>query len=443
MPVLGGGTAAKWFDVVIVGARCAGAALAQRLASAGLSVALLDAAKLPSDQPTSTHLIHPPGMDELDALGVGNAVRQASPALSVLRISYDGCEARLPSPEGRAAHCLRRELLDGLLQRAAVDSGAELFPQTRAVEVLRDKRGKVSGVVTLRCGSVRERLHANLLVGADGRSSTIAKLVDANEYLGYEAPRAAYWAYWRRPTNWNPHEYHNSFKGTDVRVIFPTDRDQLLIATAPSVDRAQEWRRDHVAAYLADIRAYEQVSPYLGDDHPIGEVRGVLKTRYFFRCSAGPGWALIGDAGHHKEFVIGFGISDALRDAHGLAEAIIDGSPLAAERWWRRRDAERIEMFHWGRELGNAEPVNSLQRLMISRLANSPDLHKRFGEIIDGRCSPYDLIPPIDVARWVAAAVLLHGDAGALSSLLDATRRRAKARRDLSRCQRLVRKPDR
>jgi 2-polyprenyl-6-methoxyphenol hydroxylase-like FAD-dependent oxidoreductase len=55
---------------VVVGARCAGAALAQRLATAGLSVALLDAAKQPSDQRTSTHLIHPPGTDELDALGV-------------------------------------------------------------------------------------------------------------------------------------------------------------------------------------------------------------------------------------------------------------------------------------------------------------------------------------------------------------------------------------
>ena len=207
----------------------------------------------------------------------------------------------------------------------------------------------------------------------------------------------------------------------------------------PPVSRAQAWRRDHAAAYLADIRAYEQISPYLGDDRPVGEVRGVLKPRYFFRASAGPGWALIGDAGHHKEFVVGLGISDALRDARGLAGAIVDGSPGAGERWWRRRDAERIEMFHWGRELGNAEPVNALQRLMISRLAGSPDLHRRFGEIIDGRRSPYDLVPAADATFWVAGA-LLRGDTGALSSFLEVARRRTKARRDLRRCRRDIRR---
>ncbi len=434
MPELGG-AAGKRFDVVVVGARCAGAALAQRLATAGLSVALLDAAKLPSDQRTSTHLIHPPGMDELDDLGVAGAVRQASPALSAVRLSYDGREVRLPNPEGRPAHCLRREILDALLQRAAVDRGAELFPQTRVVGLLRDQRGKVSGVLARRHGRVTDRFHADFVVGADGRSSTIAKLVGAGEYLGYDAPRACYWAYWRRPPEWSPHEFHNTFAGTDARVIFPTDGDQLLIATVPPVGRAKAWRRDHAAAYLADVRAYEQISPHLGDDRPVGEVRGVLKTRYFFRASAGPGWALIGDAGHHKEFVVGLGISDALRDARGLAGAMVDGAPGAAERWWRRRDAERIEIFHWGRELGNAEPVNALQRLAMSRLARSPDLHPRFGEIIDGRRSPYDLIPTADATTWVGGA-LLRGDAAALSSLLGLTGRRMKARRDLRRCRR-------
>jgi 2-polyprenyl-6-methoxyphenol hydroxylase-like FAD-dependent oxidoreductase len=296
-------------------------------------------------------------------------------------------------------------------------------------------------VVVQRRGKVTDRLQANFVVGADGRNSTIAKLVGAGEYLGYEAPRACYWAYWRRPGGWSPHEFHNTFEGTDARVIFPTDGDRLLIATVPPIARARAWRGDHVAAYLADIRAYEQISSYLGDDRPVGEVRGVLKTRYFFRASAGPGWALIGDAGHHKEFVVGLGISDALRDARGLSTAIVDGGPGAGERWWRRRDAERIEMFHWGRELGNAEPVNALQRLVMPRLAGSPDLQRRFGEIIDGRRSPYDLVPTTDATSWVAGA-LLRGNTGALSSLLKVTGRRTKARRDLRRCKRRIRRAE-
>ena len=425
------------FDVIIVGARCAGAALAHRLATAGLSVALLDAARLPSDQPTSTHLIHPPGMDELDALGVGGSVRQASPPLKALRLSYDGQEVRLPNPAGRAAYCLRREALDGLLQDAAGAAGAELRPETKVVEVIRDGSGEVNGVVARLRGEATERLHANLVIGADGRNSTIAKLVGAAEYLGYDAPRAVYWAYWQRPQGWDPHEFHNTFKGTDARVIFPCDGDQLLIATVPPFDSARRWREDHVAAYLADIRAYDVISPHLGADRPLGEVRGVLKIRYFFRASAGPGWALIGDAGHHKEFVVGLGISDALRDARGLADAIVGGKPAGTERWWHRRDAERIEMFHWSRELGNAEAVNALQRIVISRMQGSPDLHDRFAKILDGGLCPYDLVPSSRAAPWVAAA-LMRGEISTLPALLKLTKRRLRAGRDRRRCRRLL-----
>ena len=360
------------FDVIVVGARCAGAALGQRLASAGLSVALLDAASLPSDQPTSTHLIHPPGMDELDALGVGGAVRESSPALYAFRLSYDGRQVRLPYREGRVAHCLRREPLDALLQQSATDAGADLRPESKVVDLVHDDAGAVGGVVVQRRRQTREQLLADLVVGADGRNSTIAKLVGAEEYLGYDGPRSVYWSYWQRPSDWSPHEYDNGFEGLSARVIFPTDRDQLLIATVPPLDVARSWRGDHTAAYLADIRSYEPVSSHLGGSEPVSEVRGVLKPRYFFRASAGRGWALIGDAGHHKEFVIGLGISDALRDAHGLAEALCTGCDWReAEGWWRRRDVERIEMFRWSQDLGRAQAVNALQRLVATRMPSS------------------------------------------------------------------------
>ena len=42
----------------------------------------------------------------------------------------------------------------------------------------------------------------------------------------------------------------------------------------------------------------------------------------FFRASAGPGWALVGDAGHFKDPTPGQGIADALRQAEKLAGAI-------------------------------------------------------------------------------------------------------------------------
>ena len=414
-------------DVVVVGARCAGATLATHLARAGASVALVDAARLPSDQPSSTHLIQPAGVDELDALGVGDAVRAATPPIEIFHQVFDDAEAKLPFGPGRAARCLRRDRLDALLQDAAARAGADLQPQTRVVGLARRADGRVCGVDVRREGRPVETIGADLVVGADGRHSTVAGLVDAREYLGYDGPRAAYWAYWRRPATWDPREAMNSWAGDGAWVVFPTDDDLILVATAPPVGRARSWRGHHVAAYLADVRSHDRVASHLDGAEPVTGVRGVLSSRYFFRTSAGPGWALLGDAGHHKEFVVGLGISDALRDARGLADAVLSGEPRAMRAWWRRRDLERIEMFHWSRDLGRAQPVNPLQRMAMTLLASSPGLQPRFGEVVDGLRSPYDLVPTPDALRWTAAA-LRRGEPGVLRALATAARRRTRAR---------------
>src|SRR5207302_579304 len=115
------------------------------------------------------------------------------------------------------------------------------------------------------------------------------------------------------------------------------------------------------AAYLADIRGYAPLAELVDGDHPASEVRGVVKNRYFFRAAAGPGWALIGDAGHHKDFIVGLGITDALRDARQLAAAICDGHTLSFERHWRQRDVERMPIFCWSRDLGAPDHVTALE----------------------------------------------------------------------------------
>ncbi len=60
---------AERFDVIIVGARCAGSPLATLLARAGVSVCLVDRARFPSDT-ASTHGVQPSGVKILERLGV-------------------------------------------------------------------------------------------------------------------------------------------------------------------------------------------------------------------------------------------------------------------------------------------------------------------------------------------------------------------------------------
>src|SRR5688500_643575 len=117
-------------DVVIVGARCAGATLATFLARGGASVLVVDKDRLPSDQPTSTHTTRPPGMDVLDELGVGDEVRRLSPASRVVRLQKNDSAADLTYPDGRAEYCPRRERLDHAIQNAAMQAGAEMLQRT-------------------------------------------------------------------------------------------------------------------------------------------------------------------------------------------------------------------------------------------------------------------------------------------------------------------------
>jgi len=133
------------YDVIIVGAQCAGSTLAAFLAAAGADVLLVDKAAMPSDQVLSTHTIHPPGMDVLDAIGVGEAVRAGAPANRTMRLDKDGAFVDLRYETGRSEYCPRRRRLDGLIQQAAVAQGATLQDRT-AVTALIGDAGRVRGV---------------------------------------------------------------------------------------------------------------------------------------------------------------------------------------------------------------------------------------------------------------------------------------------------------
>ena len=425
------------YDVLIVGARCAGASLAAHLGRRGASVAVVEASPLASDQPMSTHLVQPPGMDELDRLGVGGRVREQTPALSAARFFVDGAEMRLPYAPDRPAHCLSRQKLDGLLQEAAAAAGADLQPRSRVVGLIRDAGGRVRGVEVRRESGRVDRVHAELVVGADGRSSSVAKLVGAREYLGYDGARASYWAYWPKPCGVETSSLFNVAEQDRSHVLFPTDGDRVLIASAPPMSHAARWRGRHEAAYVEEVRACRPLAPFVEGNAPLGRVRVFAKPRYFFRVAAGPGWALAGDAGHHKEFVIGLGISDALRDASSLASAISVGTDDALESYWRRRDASRIQLYRWGQELGQDDHVTALERLIASRAGVSFDGSDRFARVVDGTLPPSELFPARLVLGSLASASL-RGNVRPIGPLAVSLRRAIRARAERRGFERLV-----
>lgn len=399
-------------DALIVGGRCAGATLAIHLARAGKRVLVVDAGELPSDLPLSTHWISPGGMTLLDELGLGDRVRSFAPPLPSMLYGADGAGGRLDYPAGRRASCPRRRDLDNVLCEAAIAAGAEVRTRTRVIALLREGDRVVGAVVQQ--GDHREELRARVVVGADGHHSTVADLVHAAEYHGYDAPRAMYWAYWPRPSWYDDDRRYlgaalNRHVGENIFFVFPTNRDLLLLGIAFPLARLADWKGQHKghqrAKLQSELARYDLTAP-LAQGEPVTHVIGAIKLRFFFREAAGPGWALVGDAGMFLEPAPGFGITDALRDARELARAITHGGDEALARYWRERDACSIDLFEYARNQGSLHHNNPLGRLLYTKVAGDAVLRDRLVSAQNRERSPFSVFEPKQLVRWVAGAVL-------------------------------------
>jgi flavin-dependent dehydrogenase len=429
------------YDVVIVGARCAGATLATFLARAGASVLLLDKERLPSDQILSTHTIHPPGLDVLDEVGVGDAVRAVAPPMHIVRLRKNDAIVDYRFSGGRAEYCPRRKRLDGLLQDAAAAAGVEVLDGTRVISVAREG-DRVVGVRASNRAGQEHTFRASLVVGADGRHSAVAHQLQAEEYLGYNAPRAMFWGYWNTPAFWRTdpaYRFGMYLANTDghIRVIFQTDHDQLLIGSLPPVSQALAWRTDPEAALITDLASDATTGPLIDGSTPDGAIRGTLKERYFFRRAVGNGWALVGDAGHHKEFVIGDGITEALLQARSLAVAIAQGTDAALGRWWRARDVEALPYFFLGRDEGALGPPMALQQVVFSHVAKSPSLRARMAATMEHQLSPFETFSARQVLGWTLDAAL-RGSLCVIPEFIAMAKRGSADSRELRLRQRLL-----
>jgi 2-polyprenyl-6-methoxyphenol hydroxylase-like FAD-dependent oxidoreductase len=279
-------------------------------------------------------------------------------------------------------------------------------------------------------------------VGADGRHSTVARQVEAEEYLAYDAPRGMFWGYWDAPALWRTdpaYRFGMYLANTEghIRVIFQTDHDQLLIGSLPPVEQARAWRTDPDAALITDLASDCLVGPLIAGAAPDGRIRGTVKERYFFRRAAGSGWALVGDAGHHKEFVIGDGITEALLQARSLASAIAQGTDAARHRWWRARDVEALPYFFLGQDEGALGPPTEVQQVVFSHAARMPALQARLAATMEHQLSPLETFSVRQVLWWTLGAAF-RGSLGVVPQFLAMGKRGSAIKRELGLRRRLL-----
>ena len=319
------------YGAVVVGARCAGAATAMLLARAGCRVLLVDRVAFPRDT-LSTLYIQQRGVAYLNRWGVLDQVAAVCPALD--RVSYQIGDVRLegcsqPVDGMTAAYAPRRYSLDAILVQAAVAAGVE-FRDACCVEDLLYEGDRIAGV-RLRCrsgGTVDER--ARLVIGADGMRSTVAERVGAADLLRDSPKTCVYYAFWAGAAD---HFELYEAPGRWVGAV-PTNDGLTLVQAYFRQDEFPRVRADAMAAYRENVRS---TAPDLYDrmlaGGQVGKLYGTGDQRNFFRAAAGPGWALVGDAGHHRDSITARGITHAFIQAQMLADmtaAVLDDGPLLA-----------------------------------------------------------------------------------------------------------------
>ncbi|MFJ2769934.1 NAD(P)/FAD-dependent oxidoreductase [Streptomyces sp. NPDC087300] len=315
------------YDVVVVGARSAGAATAMLLARAGHRVLLLDRTRFPADTLSTQH-IHRPGLRLLDRWGLLEPLK-AGGCPPVRHISYalEG-ELRLEGPvpvEERidAVYAPRRYVLDSLVADAAVEAGAEFRDGCTVTGILTGEGGRVTGVTCRTDGGATQEVRARLVVGADGMRSTVARLVGARTEREDAPMTCVYYGYWAGlPAEFEVHERTGRLIG-----VVPTHDGLTLVAAYFPQEEFPAVRRDPALAYEEALRS---TAPDLAERaagaRRVERLRGTGSQFNFFRQATGPGWVLVGDAGCHKDSITGTGISDAFEQAAALADAVAEGA---------------------------------------------------------------------------------------------------------------------
>ncbi|HEY1489250.1 MAG TPA: NAD(P)/FAD-dependent oxidoreductase [Micromonosporaceae bacterium] len=364
-------------DVIVVGARVAGAATAMLLARAGCRVLLLDRSRFPSDT-LSSHQVQLPGVARLHRWGLLDAL-QATGVAPVRSIRFtlgdtvmagtfamhDGVDA-LYSP--------RRTVLDALLIDAAVAAGAELRTGIDVDELITE-RGRVTGVRGRERGrgttAMAER--ASLVIGADGKHSTIARLTGAPHYRIRPASALACYSYWSGlPADVGE---LRQLRGATI-AMFPTNDALTMLYLAVPRSELDRFRADPLAAYLATLPG--DLAERVRAADRAERIRLAPDQPNFFARPYGPGWALVGDAGLSMDSITAQGISNALCDAEALAGAVIAGGDSALSAYHRDRDRRVRAMYGFTVDLASFPPPSPTAALLFRTIAGDPVEVSRF-----------------------------------------------------------------
>ena len=341
------------FDVAIVGGGPAGSSCGAFCARAGLRTLVLEREKFPREK-VCGDCLNPSCWPVLERLSLARRVRelQHSKLDSVEFVAISGRNVIVDLPTGDDCELsVKRSLFDALLLKRAQEFGAHVREE-RTVTALTPRHGALvhPGLDAPQgCGynsfwkietASGENFSARILVGADGRNSTVARLCNLLPRPARE--RVALQAHISLPRNF----------GTRIVLQFlsegysgqaPVNETELnlcLVGTPPTISRLRRWAEDHFET-TAD-QSWRTITPL---------------TRLPVPC-AHENLFFIGDAARVVEPFTGEGIYYVMRSgelaATAISKIIRGGDRQSALHEFTRACAEMYRGRLWINRLARA-----------------------------------------------------------------------------------------
>ena len=396
------------YDAIVVGARCAGSPTAMLLARLGYRVLLLDKAGFPSDT-LSSHYIHQPGVARLKRWGVIDKV-VASNCPPTRQVTFDVGPFALtgspPSADGVACgYGPRRRVLDTILVEAAAEAGAQVREHFTVTDLLMDG-DRVRGIRGHTAGGAQVTEEARIVIGADGLRSLVARAVQAPSYHEWPALTCAYYTYWSDVPVVGAELYPRPER---MILAFPTNDERTLTIVWWPHATFHEVRADIAGHFMQALDLAPTLAERIRNGKRSERFYGTADLPFFFRKPYGPGWALVGDAGYHKDPITAFGITDAFRDAELLAEAIDAGlsgkRPLeeALVDYERRRNEAALPSYELTHQFAALSPPPPEMQQLFAALCHNQEQTNRFFGAMTGTVPIPEFFAPENLGRIMGA----------------------------------------
>ncbi|MGH8999231.1 MAG: NAD(P)/FAD-dependent oxidoreductase [Acidimicrobiia bacterium] len=436
-------------DVVVVGARAAGSPAATELARRGRKVIVLDAATFPSDT-LSTHVVFPTCVAELSALGaLEPLLATGSPTIPRVLINHGGVDVDwhyTPVDGFDYGMCPRRTTLDHILVETARKAGAEVREATK-ITGLEWKGGRVSAVHTADRKGQTATIACKLLIGADGRRSTVAEL--EGEKVPYrldENGRGLVFMYVDDPYPPGSPERRHLYQwriDDTLGMYFPTCDNGGLVLFMPPREQVADFGQD-LEHWNERLERYPLLKERIAGGAPRTKLRKAADPFSYFRRSSGPGWALVGDAGHFKDPVIAQGVRDAIYYGRrlGMAAAASLDDPAWLDRrlyeWELDRDRDCLVSYHFALRLSLTHPVSPIELEMWKALEHDHALTRELGDTFSRVTSAERLLSYPHLVNWMlkAAADPSHPKADVARDVTRELATKFRLYRDLARIRR-------